>query len=72
MLMTWPSDTPNPPAPETTSEFRVSVAELFHIILGLGLLNTHLGVILPYIAFGESPSSLHHVQVLPRDLEGAR
>lgn len=31
---------------------QVAIAPLFQTILGLGLLNTHLGVILPYIAFG--------------------
>ncbi|MEU6646857.1 carbohydrate ABC transporter permease [Saccharomonospora sp. NPDC046836] len=31
---------------------QVAIAPLFQTILNLGLLNTHLGVILPYIAFG--------------------
>lgn len=31
---------------------QVALAPLFHMILGMGLLNTKLGIILPYIAFG--------------------
>lgn len=36
----------------TMVPIQVAVAPLFRIILNLGLVNTHLGVILPYIAFG--------------------
>ncbi len=36
----------------TMVPIQVAVAPLFRIILSLGLINTHLGVILPYIAFG--------------------
>lgn len=36
----------------TLVPIQVAIAPLFRIILGLGLLNTHVGVILPYIAFG--------------------
>ncbi len=36
----------------TMVPIQVAIAPLFRIILGLGLLNTKLGVILPYIAFG--------------------
>lgn len=31
---------------------QVTLAPLFHVIINLGLLNTKLGIILPYIAFG--------------------
>jgi raffinose/stachyose/melibiose transport system permease protein len=36
----------------TLVPIQVAIAPLFRLILGLGLLNTHVGVILPYIAFG--------------------
>lgn len=36
----------------TMIPIQVALAPLFHIILKLGLLNTKIGVILPYIAFG--------------------
>lgn len=36
----------------TLVPIQVAIAPLFRVILGLGLLNTHVGVILPYIAFG--------------------
>ena len=36
----------------TMVPIQVAVAPLFRIIYDLGLLNTHVGVILPYIAFG--------------------
>ena len=36
----------------TMVPIQVAIAPLFRIILGLGLLNTTIGVILPYIAFG--------------------
>jgi len=36
----------------TMVPIQVAIAPLFRIVLGLGLLDTHLGVILPYIAFG--------------------
>jgi raffinose/stachyose/melibiose transport system permease protein len=36
----------------TMVPIQIALAPLFHMILGMGLLNTKLGVILPYIAFG--------------------
>ncbi len=36
----------------TMVPIQVAVATLFRIVLSLGLLNTYLGVILPYLAFG--------------------
>lgn len=51
---------------------QVTLAPLFHIILNLGLLNTKLGVILPYIAFG-NPYQIFMLygffSAIPRELD---
>jgi raffinose/stachyose/melibiose transport system permease protein len=53
---------------------QVALAPLFRIVLNLGLLNTHLGVILPYIAWG-LPYQIFILygffKVMPRELDEA-